>query len=213
MFDNRSWKALFVILVGITVVGLASEGFAEPPRRRRGVMVHRVPHRGTVARRPPVGHRPVWVRHRKYFYHRGAFYRRRPPGYVVVRAPIGAVVPAIPFGCVTFGARKHSYYYYGGVYYRRAPSGYVVVEAPRQSVIVDQVPSPGVGESMSVTAALLNVRSGPGKNHPVIHQVRRGDRLLIQGHAPGWFYVKLPFGDFGWVMSEFVDPLLPDASG
>jgi len=213
MFDNRSWKRLFVILVGITVVGLASEGFAEPPRRRRDVIVHHVPHRGRVVRRPPVGHRPVWAGHRKYFYHRGAFYRRRPPGYVVVRAPVGAVVAAIPIGCVTFFVGGHSYYYYGGVYYRRVPSGYVVVEAPRQSVIVDQVPSPGVGESVSVTAAILNVRSGPGKNHPVIHHVRQGDRLLIEGHAPGWFYVKLPSGRFGWVMTEFTDQLLSDASG
>ena len=131
----------------------------------------------------------------------------------MIKAPVGAVVAAIPVGFVTFVVGSHSYYYYGGAYYQRVPSGYVVVEAPRQSVIVDQVPSPGAGESVSVTAPLLNVRSGPGKNHPVIHQVHQGDSLLIQGHAPGWFYVKLPSGQFGWVMSEFTDQLLSDASG
>jgi len=212
MFDNRSWKKLLVILVGITMVGLASEGYAQPPRRRGG-MGRPAHHHGKVVTRVPAGHRTVRHRGRTFFYHRGAFYQRRPPGYIVVRAPVGAVVAAIPIGCVTFFVGGHSYYYYGGVYYRRVPSGYVVVEAPRESVIVDQVPSPSVGESVSVTVSLLNVRSGPGKNHPVIHHVRQGDTLLIQGHAPGWFYVKLPSGQFGWVMTEFTDQLLSDASG
>jgi hypothetical protein len=212
MFDNRSWKKLLVILVGITIVGLASEGYAQPPRGRGGIG-HPVPHRGKVVRRPPAGHRAVRHRGRTFFYHRGAFYQRHPPGYIVVKAPVGAVVAAIPIGFVTFVVGGHDYYYYGGVYYQRVPSGYVVVEAPRQSVIVKQTPSPRAGESVTVTAPLLNVRSGPGKNHPVIHQVRQGDRLLIQGHAPGWFYVKLPWGEFGWVMTEFTDQLLSDANG
>jgi hypothetical protein len=212
MFDNRSWKKILVILVGITMVGLASEGYAQPPRRRDGIG-HPVDHHGKVVTRLPAGHKAVRHRGRTFFYHGGAFYRRHPPGYIVVNAPVGVVVAAIPIGFVTLVVGGHDYYYYGGVYYQRVPSGYLVVEAPRESVIVDRVPYPGVGESVSVTVPLLNVRSGPGKNHPVIHQVHQGDRLLIQGHAPGWFYVKLPWGEFGWVMTEFTDQLLSDANG
>jgi len=212
MFEHLFSKKLLVILVAIAMVSLTSEGFAQP-RRRNAVTAHRVPRHGRFFVRPPVGHKPVWVRGVRYRYHRGVFYRKRPFGYIVVRAPVGAVVAAIPIGFVTFVVGTDSYYYYGGVYYQRVPSGYVVVEPPPVAVSVDETPSTIVGESVSVTAPLLNVRSGPGKKHPVIHQVHQGDILLVQGHAPGWFYVKLPSGEFGWVMSEFVDQLLPDASG
>ena len=64
-----------------------------------------------------------------------------------------------------------------------------------------------------VTVALLNVRSGPGKNYPVIHQVYRNSNLMIHSSSPGWLYVKLPSGEYGWVMQEFTARVQSSASG
>ena len=76
-----------------------------------------------------------------------------------------------------------------------APDGYVVVERPAE-VVVAKAASPVVpahqitGETVAVTATLLNVRSGPGLNFPVVRQVRRHDSLAVHGYAPDWLYVK-----------------------
>ncbi len=91
------------------------------------------------------------------------------------------------------------------VVYRPAP---VVVLPPRtvvrQEVLprVIQVPSPATGKA-TVTAALLNVRSGPGRNFGVLYQISQGSVLEIRGNAPGWYYVRLPNGHYGWVMTQF----------
>lgn len=58
-----------------------------------------------------------------------------------------------------------------------------------------------------------NIRSGPGIDFPVIHQLRDGDRLTVYGYAPKWLYVKLPSGEFGWVMLQYTLPVSPPASG
>ncbi len=128
-----------------------------------------------------------------------------------MKAPIGAIVVALPVGFET-------YYYYGGVYYQKVPSGYVVVEPPPESAVVEQPsapiqPPPTGIRRVSVTVHTLNVRAGPGESHPVIHQASQGNILVIHGNAPGWFYVQLPSGMFGWVMEKFTAPVSPPASG
>ena len=77
---------------------------------------------------------------------------------------------------------------------------------------VIEVPGGPMGEAV-VTAALLNVRSGPGKNHPVTHQIWKGSRLVIRGSSGGWIYVRLPSGEYGWVMQEFTVRVQSSTSG
>ncbi len=91
------------------------------------------------------------------------------------------------------------------VVYRPAP----VVALPPSTVVEQRVlppairvPTPATGKA-TVTAALLNVRSGPGKDFRVLYQVPQGTVLEIQGNAPGWYYVRLLNGHYGWVMTEF----------
>ena len=63
-------------------------------------------------------------------YSAGMFYRSTPAGYVVVPAPMGAVVPALPPGYTVVYMGGTPYYYYGNAYYTVAPNGYVVTAPP-----------------------------------------------------------------------------------
>ena len=200
-------------LILLPLVFPISEALAAPPRHKQAPPRHRPAphqtlHRGTHVRVLPRRHVAVRVGPRRFFYHRGTFYRRAPSGFVVVRAPIGAVVLSLPLGFLRVVVGGAPYYWYGGVYYQRVPSGYAVVEAPPQAEA-----STPVGGSVSVVAYVLNVRSGPGTDHPVVQQVSRGTVLVVRGDAPGWLYVELPNGTLGWVMTVFTTHVPPPASG
>ena len=93
------------------------------------------PHFDPIGRRVrelPRRRRPVVVRDRRYYYHRGMYYRPRPPGYVVVRAPIGARVGVMPPGYISFLIGPRHYFYANLTYYLWEPRRreYVVVEKP-----------------------------------------------------------------------------------
>lgn len=194
-------------LLAATLFSLPGDTFAfqrgekRPPERS-------VPYRGRVVNRLPPDHRDFEIGKHRYFYHGGTYYRRGPSGFVVVSAPLGAIIVDLPIGFRTAVIGGGTYYWYGGVYYKRVPSGYRVVEAPLR---VEQATAEGA--QVSVTTDLLNVRSGPGMNHSVIARVPQGVVLVVHGNAPGWLYVELPDFRFGWVVSEFTAPLLPTPSG
>jgi DNA-binding response OmpR family regulator len=44
----------------------------------------------------------------------------------------------------------------------------------------------------------------------MINQVAQSTRLAVQGNATGWYYVRLPNGTYGWVMSAYSRPIHPD---
>ncbi|BBO70958.1 hypothetical protein DSCA_48880 [Desulfosarcina alkanivorans] len=168
--------------------------------------------------RMPPGHRTVHVGKSRYYVHGGAFYVRKPAGFIAVRAPLGAVVVVLPIGAMALLIGGVTFYVYQDVYYRRVPEGYVVVERPSDGAVARQaspvVPSrQTAGETVAVIATLLNVRSGPGRNFPVVHQIRRHDALVVHGYAPDWLYVKLPDGSFGWVMLKFTTAHESNAAG
>jgi hypothetical protein len=214
MFNPLIVKKILAIGLGIIVMGYSITGFAQRRNdarkyrvpRSKFVIKHPVPHYGKVVVTAPVGYRTIWAGGVEYLYHGGAYYRKRPSGFVVVRAPIGAIIATLPIGFITFAVGSSAYYYYGGVYYQRIPSGYVVVEAPPEAVVVEEPPVV-VSGSVSVTTPALNVRSGPGKEFRVIGQVSQGDVLVIRGNAPEWLYVQFHSGKFGWVLERFTTPL------
>ena len=205
------------------------ESFGQPPLPwrppARVIIRHPVPPPSRVIVKLPPGYLRVVVGGVGFFFYNGFFYQQDGGKYVVVRAPIGATVTAIPDGFVTFVSGGITYYFYEGIYYRKVPSGYEVVDTPPDAVIVyestDKVdespgkatPTPAIDERVSVTAQILNVRSGPGKDHPVIEHVDQGNVLIIKGTSPGWYYVKLPNGKYGWVDQEYTNPYSPPASG
>lgn len=220
IFKNRLAKIFMAVALCAAVLGYSIQGFAQPPRhnRSRAVVRHPVPKYGRVVVRLPPKHRNLMVNRTKYFFDSGIFYREGPRGYVVVRAPAGAILASVPVGSLTFMLGGTPYWYYSGVYYRRVPSGYIVVDAPPDAVISQESDdrediAPAVGERVSITAQSLNVRSGPGRNHAVIAHLQYGTTLVVRGYAPGWFYVELPQGRFGWIMKKFTSFTEPLPSG
>ena len=196
-----------VVVVSLWIVTLTFTGNALADRRHPRVPV--APRHGEVFVNLPAGHRTVYVGRSRYFYGSGVFYKHGPSGYVVIRAPIGAVIAAPPSGCRTVVVGGATYYAYNGDYYQNAPAGYVVVQSPP---VVPQPPSMA-GQQVSVTAHTLNVRSGPGMGHPVIEHVRQGTILVVQGTTPGWLYVRAPSGKLGWVSEQYTVPFVSVPSG
>ncbi len=59
----------------------------------------------------------------------------------------------------------------------------------------------GGGARLDVLTPVLNVRSGPGANYPVIDTLRQGTGVDVLGRNKGsaWWQVQLPGGQLGWV--------------
>ncbi len=134
-------------------------------------------------------------------------YRYYSPGYAWVRPAVGSIVVGLPLGCAGFYIGGSLHYYYNDVYYRPVPTGYMVVAPPA-------APPPPVaaGEAVytrvSVVAALLNVRSGPGPNYGILQQVRKGEMMDVTGEKNGWLSVVTPGGQTGWVDARYTAPIL-----
>jgi hypothetical protein len=67
-----------------------------------------------------------------FYYNLGVFYQPSSHGYIVVSAPFGAVVSALPAGYISFNIGATPYYYINSTYYTwDVPRvAYVVVEEP-----------------------------------------------------------------------------------
>ncbi|MEW6599940.1 MAG: DUF6515 family protein [Nitrospirota bacterium] len=187
-------------------------------RERRHVVSPRFVRERHAVRDLPRGYKRYWHSNLPYFFFGGIFYRPAPLGFIPVLPPLGIIVDSIPAGYIRIWAGGIEFYSYGGVYYRRVPDGYVVVEAPRDYGVPEDAPDitaptePAEGKA-SVTTEILNVRTGPGPDYPLIYQIHKGYVLDIHGKSDGWLYVELPNGEFGWVMSEFTILLEEPGSG
>jgi hypothetical protein len=184
--------------------------------KRRVVSPRSIRH-GHVIPKLPRGYKRAWYNRVPYYYMHGVFYRPGLSGYVVVKAPFGAIVVSLPVGYQRLWIDNTAYYAYGGYFYRKVPTGFVVVEPPNtvefEEVDPDIVrPSQTATGEVSVTVPVVNVRSGPSLNNPKIYQIHEGYILEIHGKSDGWLYVQLPNGEFGWVKSIFTKPIEP-ASG
>lgn len=84
---------------------------------------------GTAIDVLPGGYVTVTVGTRPYYYHRGIFYRPYRRGYVVVPAPIGAVVMGPPPGVLVM-VENDPFRYYRGVFYRPRGDRWVVARPP-----------------------------------------------------------------------------------
>jgi hypothetical protein len=186
----------------------------EHSRGKRRVISPRIIRKDHVVSRLPTGYRRVWHDRTPYYFYSGIFYRPYSTGFIAVSAPIGAIVVSLHIGYQRVWLDDSWYYVYGSAFYRRVPSGYMVVEAPPAVIIEDSVPDlvppaePASG-NVSVTTAVLNVRSGPGLRYPLIYQIHEGYILEVHGKSTGWLYVQLPNGEFGWVMNTYTTLLDP----
>lgn len=202
-YQRIGWSLALILAF---IIGSAVPAAAREPR-------HQARHY-RQAHHAPAKHVPVFVKGHRYFYLDGIFYRRGLQGHIAVQAPMGAIIFSLPIGSHPVVVAGTSYHVFGGVYYRRVPDGYVVVKKPYLGDTYGESDNEyDVSEQVMVIPRVLNVRQGPGKSHPVIHKAYRDDILEIIGRAPGWVYVRLPYGKFGWVMSELVTPMGRSAKG
>lgn len=85
-------------------------------------------------------------------------------------------------------------------------------------VTIPQTCPAGVGfgvahSSVVVTAALLNIRSGPGLHNHCVGQIHRGATLSIIGTSAGWYNVRTSGGVNGWVMAQYTSPMAYSGNG
>ncbi|MFA5160294.1 MAG: DUF6515 family protein [Candidatus Omnitrophota bacterium] len=157
---------LLIILSAFCSIQM-KDSFAQPPRSREGHFQR--PPMGPAYPGPrfyhnlPPGYQPLWIADMLYYYLGGVYYQETPSGYVVVQAPRGAVIPALPGPYKTIVYDNTDYYYYNSTYYIKQPTGYTVVtpppsvvssnapavEAPEKTVVVT-VPNPN-GSYIPVT--------------------------------------------------------------
>jgi hypothetical protein len=113
-----------------------------------------------------------------YYYHQGMFYRPGPSGYVIVRAPLGAVVPDLPPACQTVYINDETYYTYDTAYYTKAPGGYAVVTQP---VVI--TPSSQCHNENGVNGGpvILHIPNRNGSYTPVVLQKTKKGYIGPQG--------------------------------
>lgn len=143
----------------------------------------------------PLGHAIVHIGALAYYFVDGLFYRHSPRGYVVVPAPAGAVVTELPQTAeiVTIDGRR--YYTCAGAYYKKTDRGYLTVAQPVAQLSPAIVP----GQQLEVSVDLLNVRSGPGFNHAVLEQIRRGTRVEVEAVTEQWCLIHISATRSGWI--------------
>lgn len=89
------------------------------------------PARGVTAELPR-GAAVIPYRGGSYYFHGGVWYRPQGPRYVVVRPPVGIVVPFLPPFYTTIWVHGAPYYYADDIYYSWLPErhAYVVTDPP-----------------------------------------------------------------------------------
>ncbi|MCG8618204.1 MAG: SH3 domain-containing protein [Desulfobacterales bacterium] len=143
-----------------------------------------------------------------YLFHGGKFYKSGKRGFYRAAPPVGALVVGLPLAAASVVIAGVTYYVYEDVHYKKVDGGYRVVEVPVTTT--HAVPPEPVDEGITsgsqvlVTTRELNVRQGPGLGHDILALVRFGNKLTVRGNAPGWIYVVLPDGSYGWVMGDYV---------
>jgi hypothetical protein len=227
IINNRGRRAL-PTLVAFLAIGLCTvpvwgplgQAQARGPQQERGYQQERGHQPGHPQGRPapgfvnqlPPGHGRIQFKGHPYYYHGGRYYRPHGRGYVVVTPPRRMIVPRLPLGFATLVLAGITYFTFMGIYYQRVPTGYMIVAPPAGA----PAPPPAVGTAyatVTVTAAALNVRQGPGAGYPVLFVVNLGETLSVLATAPGWLFVQNATGQQGWVDQRFTSPLAPGASG
>ncbi|WP_331774773.1 DUF6515 family protein [Sulfurospirillum sp. 1612] len=99
-----------------------------PKARRWGRVVHSKPSQARMFRFKGI----------RYYRHNGVFYKPHQGAYIIVRPPIGAIVPVLPVGYALMHLYGQDYYVYDQTYYvwSDSPQGYRIVESPSQPVSV-----------------------------------------------------------------------------
>lgn len=85
---------------------------------------------GEVVTTLPHGVMEIDHRGHRYFYHDGRFFDNHRDGFIVINAPVGALVSRLPPESATVTVGGSRYFVADDNYYRRTDDGYLVVESP-----------------------------------------------------------------------------------
>ena len=115
---------------------------ASAARRHRGPIRHNRtyfhayhhPYRGRIVSFPELLASLIVYSGLDYYYYDGYYYQRVPSGYVIVDAPVGITIKALPRGYKTVIFKGVKYYYCNGVYYVKQRNNYIVVDDPIDEV-------------------------------------------------------------------------------
>jgi len=77
---------------------------------------------------------------------------------------------------------------------------------PTPSPTPEPTPTPAASETRQVAANGLNLRRGPGSNHPILSTLRRGTRLEVLARQGAWLQVRAGARQ-GWLHGAFTAPL------
>jgi len=135
MLSSRSVKTGVITCV-VTLAFLFQLSMAEARGERHRPPI-RYPKQGTYVRHLPRGHFNISVGDFSLCYWEGIYYRPIEKRYVVVPAPIGAVVTAIPRGYAPVVINGAEYYEVNDATYINTPEGYQVVPEPKVIIIKD----------------------------------------------------------------------------
>jgi uncharacterized protein YraI len=73
------------------------------------------------------------------------------------------------------------------------------------AIILAVLPLPALAGATALTA--LNVRAGPGTDHPVIDVLRPGEGVAVAHCQPGWCLIRSRHGD-GWASAGYLAGLV-----
>ncbi|MGE5396640.1 MAG: N-acetylmuramoyl-L-alanine amidase [Chitinophagales bacterium] len=65
----------------------------------------------------------------------------------------------------------------------------------------------------AVTGTVVNVRSGPGTNYPVLNQLGQGTSVSILSSQNGWYQVQWGSGHQGWMSGQYIATSSGTSSG
>lgn len=119
-----------------------------------------------------------------YHYCRGIFYRPEPQGYVIVPAPIGVTVAAIPDDHQTVVVNGITYHYYDGAFYKGGPAGYTVVPVPVPVNTATDTPTSASLDKEIQETLVVNVPNSNGSYMPVkLQMAKDGTYVGPQGEV------------------------------
>lgn len=92
---------------------------------------------GTFAKTLPGATVEMKVGNETYHYFSGIFYRQLPDGYIVVPAPLGAVVDKLPEGAggAVYKGDSNTYFYYFGTFFTAEGDKYKTVKPPAGTLV------------------------------------------------------------------------------
>lgn len=80
-----------------------------------------------------------------------------------------------------------------------------VAPAPARAFTPPAVQSPPRYERRVVTGSGVNLRAGPGTEHPLAGRVARGETVdLLQAETDGWAHIRLGDGRRGYIAARFL---------